>query len=459
MGLISGKVLNQSRLLGGENTMMRVSSNMERPGRRATMAASTAEPPSARGPARNVVIVGASVRALAESAARSGWLVHAADLFGDTDLRHVAADAVRVAGGDATGYPLGLPAAVSRFPIAPVIYTGALENHPAIIEALARDRPLAAAGTAAVRLVRDPTSLAPLVRGVGLAYPDTTTSPVGVPVDGSFVVKPTASAGGRGVRRWRGGSRKTSTGSFLWQRLVPGSAWSVSFFAGPRGCELFAASRQLIGCRWCGGRTFGYCGSVNVPLDDVYKPLRARLESLGNSLTTHCGLIGAFGIDFILSASDNAYVIEVNPRPTASMELAERATGRPIAAAHLEACGYALPTIVAMANPSTPPRGVWSKAIVFASRTGSYRSPLPAALETLASPWTAADGIGAVADIPQPGEPLPRGGPLITVFACGATASRSLATLRHRVAEVRRLFATDPVNPPSAAARVRRTSP
>lgn len=439
--------------------MMRVSSNMERPGRRATMAASTAELPSARGPARNVVIVGASVRWLAESAARSGWLVHAADLFGDTDLRHVAADAVRVAGGDANGYPLGLPAAVSRFPIAPVIYTGALENHPAIIEALARDRPLAAAGTAAVRLVRDPTSLAPLVRGVGLAYPDTTSSPVGVPVDGSFVVKPTASAGGRGVRRWRGGSRSTSTGSLLWQRLVPGSAWSASFFAGPRGCELFAASRQLIGCRWCGGRAFGYCGSIDVPLDDLYEPLRARLESLGNSLTARCGLIGAFGIDFILGAGDNAHVIEVNPRPTASMELAERATGRPIAAAHLEACGYALPTIVAMASPRTPPAGVWSKAIVFASRTGSYRSPLPAAVETLASPWTAADGIGAVADIPQPGEPLPRGGPLITVFACGPTASRSLATLRRRVAEVRRLFATDQINPPSAAEPVRRTSP
>jgi hypothetical protein len=256
-------------LLGRENTMMRVSSNMERPGRRATMAASTAESASSGGPARHVVIVGASVRALAESAARSGWLVHAADLFGDTDLRHVAADAVRVAGGDANGYPLGLPAAVSRFPIAPVIYTGGLENHPAIIEALARDRPLAAAGTAAVRLVRDPTALAPLVRSVGLAYPDTTSSPVGVPVDGSYVVKPRASAGGRGMRRWRGGSRSTSTGSLLWQRFVPGSAWSVSFLAGPRRCELFAASRQLVGCRWCGGRAFAYCGSIDVPLDDL----------------------------------------------------------------------------------------------------------------------------------------------------------------------------------------------
>ena len=118
-----------------------------------------------------------------------------------------------------------------------------------------------------------------------------------------------------------------------------------------------------------------------------------------------------------------------------------------------------MPTIAAMASPRTPPAGVWSKAIVFASRTGSYRSPLPAAVETLASPWTAADGIGAVADIPQPGEPLPRGGPLITVFACGPTASRSLATLRRRVAEVRRLFATDQINPPSAAEPVRRTSP
>lgn len=69
---------------------------------------------------KDLVVVGASVRAIAGSAARAGFIVHAADLFGDLDLRELAATVETV-----RPYPAGLPAAIAAFPPAPWIYTGA----------------------------------------------------------------------------------------------------------------------------------------------------------------------------------------------------------------------------------------------------------------------------------------------------------------------------------------------
>jgi len=96
-----------------------------------------------------LLIMGASVRSFAVSAARAGFEVHAADLFADLDLRAVAAT-VR----SPRPYPDGLPTAVASQPAGAVAYTGAVENHPTVIAAIARDRPLAGCLPAAIEAVR-----------------------------------------------------------------------------------------------------------------------------------------------------------------------------------------------------------------------------------------------------------------------------------------------------------------
>ena len=67
---------------------------------------------------RRLVILGASARALAESAHRAGWAVHAADLFCDLDVLAISTKAVSVAddhGDDEEGYPWSLRAAAASF--------------------------------------------------------------------------------------------------------------------------------------------------------------------------------------------------------------------------------------------------------------------------------------------------------------------------------------------------------
>lgn len=403
-----------------------------------------------------LVIVGASVRALAASARRAGWSVHAADLFADTDLAAVAAAAVRVPTRPDLRWPLGLPACLRGFPSAPWLYSGALENHPDLVERLARDRPLAGNDAARLRAVRDPARVARAAEAAGLAFPETRSDPAGVPADGSFLVKPRHGAGGRGIARWHGGP--PPRGDRLWQRRVVGSSWSAGYLVDGRAGRLVSAGRQLLGRRWCGARGFTWCGAVDVPLDALEAPLRARLERLGPVLGGGFGLVGLVGVDFILDRAGLPHVLEVNPRPTASMELAERATGRSTVALHLAACGVASPAAAEAAAPAARP-GTWAKAVLFAEAALVVDAATAAALGDLARGWSAPDGDWpALADVPAAGTRVAAGRPVVTVFAV-ADGAAVLRVLRRRAAAVRAVLRAARVSPPGAAGRPPRRPP
>jgi predicted ATP-grasp superfamily ATP-dependent carboligase len=373
---------------------------------------------------RPLVVAGASVRAFAVSAARVGWCVHAADLFGDHDLRALAREVATI-----SPYPAGLPAAIAGWPSAPVVYTGALENHPDLLAALAEARPLAGCPAACVRRVRNPDVLGPIVRDAGLCFPETRRDPRGLAADGSWLVKPLASAGGRGIRRWQGGEERESVpAGVVWQQRVAGRSWSAGYLLAGGTARLLAVSRQLVGRGWCHAGPFAYCGSLAVDPGTVAEPVGEQLRRLGDVLATECGLGGLVGVDLVIDQQRRVHVIEVNPRPTASLELVERATGLSLAAAHLAAFGFGPPP-----DEPRPWRGTWGKAVLFAGR------PLvcdEAVVATLCAERPGRSEPGdwpAVADIPMAGQTIPGGGPVCTVFATGDTPPAALGRLHRRL--------------------------
>jgi predicted ATP-grasp superfamily ATP-dependent carboligase len=104
--------------------------------------------------------------------------------------------------------------------------------------------------------------------------------------------------------------------------------------------------------------------------------------------------------------------IEVNPRWSASMELLERRANPPLFALHAEACLGRLP----VAAPDRA-RGTVGKAVVFARRDVTLR----ATRGWLRDP--------TVADVPHPGERIPRGRPICTVFASARSPRACLRAL------------------------------
>lgn len=375
-----------------------------------------------------LVVIGGSARAFAVSAARAGHRVYAADLFDDLDLRAsvTATACVRDVAG---GYPTGLVAAARSFPAAAFCFLGALENHPDVIRAVARDRPLLGCPPASLASVRDPWSLQRLVRDAGLASPECHADPRGLPRDGSFLAKPLAGAGGRGIVPW-GAATLTPLRATVWQRRVVGTAWSASYVVSAAGGRLLGASRQLLGLPWCHARPFAYCGSIDEPLAGVPWAVRRQFTALGAALAG-CGLRGAVGADVIVDAAGVVWVVEVNPRPCASMELIERATGESIAAAHLAACGAG--SVPPSSESAAPPR--WVKAVLYAPRDVAIDAAWLARVAAWQGLWSTA-GHPAIADMPAAGRTIPGGAPVCTLFAVAGTAAAAVDQLRERARAV-----------------------
>jgi predicted ATP-grasp superfamily ATP-dependent carboligase len=184
------------------------------------------------------------------------------------------------------------------------------------------------------------------------------------------------------------------------------------FLADGRRALALALSRQIVGERAFGASGFRYCGSlIGGGLFEAEEALLGRASAMAEAVTRDFGLVGLNGIDFIARAGV-PWPIEVNPRYSASMELLERHGETPLFALHAGACSGRLPEA-----PPHPARGVLGKAVVFARRDvalgetrGWLRDP-------------------AIADVPHPGERIPRGRPICTVFATGRNAGACLRAL------------------------------
>jgi predicted ATP-grasp superfamily ATP-dependent carboligase len=225
---------------------------------------------------------------------------------------------------------------------------------------------------------------------------------------GHWLRKPRLGGGGSGVADWLPGEPLHARE--LVQERIDGIAASVSFAADGRRAVLLGLCEALSGDPAFGARRYRYAGSLYpFPADSQ---LIERLDAVVQLATRTFGLVGVNGIDFVVREG-NAFVLELNPRYCASMELIERSRGLSLFATHEAACGGVLPA----ASVGSPVGETVGKAILWARRdlvAGDTRS------------WLARDD---VRDVPHPGERIRSGHPVCTVFARGADGSACRASL------------------------------
>ena len=345
----------------------------------------------------DLLIVGASARAAASSALRIGLRPTCIDLFADADLA-ANCPALRV---DAESYPDGLATLAAGLPSMPWLYTGALENRPDLVDRLSRRHPLLGNTGEALRAVRDPIALTATVRDAGLAAPQVRLEPSGIPIDGSWLRKPLASAGGRGIAPWIGQVTIPRRPAY-YQERVEGLPSSAIFVGGRTKARCIGITRQFVGK---GANRFAYRGSL-APWP-VEGSVLDRVERLGEAIGSRFGLAGIFGIDLILKEG-YPWPVEVNPRYTASVEVLEWALGRSLLADHLEASGFES----GGRGWERSPEAFVAKAIVFADRR--FRWPSDWAIGSIDPA-----NFPEVADVPNPGTTFRAGDPVLTVFARG----------------------------------------
>jgi hypothetical protein len=390
-------------------------------------------------PAR-LLLLGASVRAMAESAATSGLTrqrfpggLIALDYFGDTDLEAGSAREAWPMEVLSVARDLGLPrttAGLGRGALAlswsAVAIAGGLENRPALLRLLARRGRLLGHAPGSIAAVRDEGQLFPFLAGRGLPHAAVRCGDVAPAGCGEWLFKRRRSAGGGGVRRALPGGRRRP-GEYLQER-IDGPVGSAAFAAGAGRAAIVGISEQIDGAAWPGAGPFRYAGNIVGPRGAL---LAAEAETvLARTLAaiaSRFDLGGLGGADFIVDGG-LPRIIEINPRWTASMELFE--AGRPgedrsLFDLHLAALEgdpeKPIPTRGGAGDP-------WvAKAILYALE--DCLAPEPEALAMLGA-----------RDRPRARDRFAPGQPICTLFASGGGRTACLAALEARATEARRLL-------------------
>ncbi len=376
----------------------------------------------------NVVLIGASTRAMAFSALRAGLEPICVDLFGDADLARVC----RVKRIAFEEYPHGFTHALADLPSAPLLYGGSLENYPDLFRGI--NQPLWGNPAHVLAKVRNPSRLAEAWVKAGVLAPRTIVDADQARKESPcrWLVKPRRSGAGLNIRPWTGGS--FSPDEFHLQECLDGPTHSGLFLATRDGSTRFlGSSLVLAGTDWLHASRFGYAGNVG-PL-----PLTSRKQQawqrIGDTVTREFGLLGLFGVDAI-HHEDVPWPIEVNPRYTASVEIYERASERSLLAEHRAVFDEAFRTspFPNSSGESTPVHG---KAIYYAKEAFTFPNVGPWSESLRADPpWDA-----EYADIPHPGERMEAGQPVLTMFAKATNIENAAETLREKSANLDRWLA------------------
>lgn len=371
----------------------------------------------------SIAVVGASARAAAFSILRTGRAAPTADLFADADLAQYCPTT------KISPYPEGIADWLAATNVDAWLYTGALENHPDLVDRLATIRPLLGNSGEALRRCRDPWELQTVLRKNGLYFPETRAPGARLPTEGSWLCKTYRASSGSGVWELAGeDSRQQAIASKAWfQKKIEGQHASVVFALGDTWTTTLGMTAQWVGASAARAAKFQYAGSHEMG-QAISPAIREQIKTLAHVLADQFQLRGLVGVDLVLD-SQRAWILEINPRYTASVEVIERNSSVSAIEAHLAACHGTLCTEKGIdCDPSEPSH---SKATLYAKQAVTISADF--------FTWAMAQaGYGLdsrLADIPELGSTIPSGRPVLTVFASAPTAETE-QRLRQRITEV-----------------------
>lgn len=284
-----------------------------------------------------------------------------------------------------------------------MIYGSGFESDGDLLGRLSRGRKVFGNHPEVVGLLKDPGSFFPLLDRLKIPRPETRLTPPARPA--GWLAKRPGGSGGIDVRP----AAETTPGvRVYYQRVVPGRTFSATFLANRERAFVIGFNRQ-----WASmvrpEHPYQFGGAVG----GVAMPGRLKAEIAGalDRLVAETGLVGLNGLDFILSAN-RWLVLELNPRPTATMELYDPDYPRGLFDWHLRSCGGEL--------PATIPRSRASRALQVMSAAEPWDSSPEFSFPT----WCR--------DLPRPGLRFSPGDPVCTVHAGGATPSAATNLVRRR---------------------------
>ena len=357
-----------------------------------------------------IIVVAYSGRALASSAKRAGFSPLSIDVFGDDDTREMCLASVKLDGGLLDGLTLdkvvgAVEMLISAHSPIGLVYGAGFEHQPETIAAIARRTRVFGNHAETLKRAKDPLALAQICEACGVRHPPIAFAPPDEPK--LWLMKRRGGAGGAHIAAAHGPS--LASPDCYYQLRVAGRSISGLFLASEEKVEIIGLSMQ-----WTAptpASPFRYGGAAG-PVD-IDSAQAAEIARSIVSIASELDLVGLNSADFLISA-DAVSLIEINPRPGATLDVFELGEGA-LFAHHIAACEGRL---------TRPSAGLAFKAaeIVYA----------PCDLVAPAG-WNWPDW---VVDRPSPGTRFAAGDPFCTTLASAATVDLARICASERAQEI-----------------------
>ena len=326
-----------------------------------------------------LLVVASSGRMLAQVAKNHGYPVLVIDLFADQDTQVYASDVIKVPSLAEEQIARAWAFLSKKYPIRQAIYGSGLEYYPDSLIFLSQRLLLLGNTPEVFARLQNKVDFFAVLSALHIPYPAVSFKPPTSP--GNWLRKPRQGQGGLGIKPYR--AQDVPAMGDYWQRYQPGTPQSVLFLANTQHAYVIGFNTQ-----WTvpldNEQPFIFSGIINS--STLTPALKSLLHETLQKLVPAFGLKGLNSMDFI-QHGEVIYVLEINPRLPASMQLYEA----PLLQQHIEACQGNLPNkpyqqtdvcgyqiIYAPQDGKIPHTMYWPKGCVDLPPTGvCYRKTQP----------------------------------------------------------------------------------
>jgi len=288
-----------------------------------------------------VLIVAGSGRMLAQAANNAGLKPLVIDLFADLDTQGYAEDFRQIASLAEQDLAPAVDYFIERYGVTYVVYGSGFEGHPESLRYLNKRLVILGNEPDVFAKQLDKQAFFSTLDGLNVPYPEVVFN--APDYTDHWLIKPMQGQGGTGIKRYHIGDEPNEP--VYWQKFQSGTSHSVLFLADGQQVQVVGFNSQW-SVKLTENQEFVFSGVINGC--DLQDECKALITGWLAQIVPAFGLKGLNSLDFI-HADGCSYVLEINPRPSASMQLYDE----DLLVRHIQACEEAVGATSVALTPET----------------------------------------------------------------------------------------------------------
>ena len=262
---------------------------------------------------------------LAHMAKNAGYDVVVIDCFADTDTQAYSLECIRVKALSVNQIKPAVCLLKSKYTLTYAMYGSGFEHYFSSLEYLHQNIKVLGNTVDVFSSIQNKTYFFSKLKQLIIPFPDISFQ---APEDDKgWLVKPMKGEGGLGIKKYLGLAEPLD--SCYWQRFIKGISMSALFVADGSNFKMCGFHKQQVTS--VSKSDFVFSGIISQP--ELNDEIKNQLNIWIASLVAEFGLKGLNSMDFILK-NDRCYILEINPRPSASMQLYDEG----LVERHIDSC-------------------------------------------------------------------------------------------------------------------------